>query len=341
MTRLAVPLKFAAFAVVMTVLTVCVFTVFSQFRGGPSSDYTAVFTDVSGLKPNASVRVAGVRVGTVDDVSVQPDHTVLVSFAADPKVRLTLGTRAAVRYLNLVGDRYLELVDGPGSTRLLGASARIPKERTAPALDLDVLLGGLKPVIQGLNAGEVNALSSSLIQIMQGQGGTVDSLFAHTASLTAALADNGALIERLLDNLNAAMKTVADQGGDLSASIQRLDRFAAELAAERQPICTAIDALSKGTASLADLLAGARPPLAATIDQLARLAPELDSKKDRVDTALQKAPENYRKLIRIGSYGSFVNYYICALGIRVSDLQNRTAVFPVFKQETGRCAEPQ
>ena len=68
MTRLAVPLKFAAFAVVMTVLTVCVFTVFSQFRGGPSSDYTAVFTDVSGLKPNASVRVAGVRVGTVDRV---------------------------------------------------------------------------------------------------------------------------------------------------------------------------------------------------------------------------------------------------------------------------------
>ena len=62
---------------------------------------------------------------------------------------LTTGTKAAVRYLNLVGDRYLELVDGPGSTRILPAGAQIPVDRTAPALDLDLLLGGLKPVIQG------------------------------------------------------------------------------------------------------------------------------------------------------------------------------------------------
>ena len=59
----------------------------------------------------------------------------------------------------------------------------------------------------------------------------------------------------------------------------------------------------------------------------------------RLDTALQKAPDNYRKLIRLGSYGSFFNYYMCVLTLRVSDLQGRTAVFPWIKQEGGRCAE--
>ena len=48
------------------------------------------------------------------------------------------GSRAAVRYLNLVGDRYLELTEGPGSTRILAPGSQIPLDHTAPALDLDL-----------------------------------------------------------------------------------------------------------------------------------------------------------------------------------------------------------
>ena len=94
-----------------------------------------------------------------------------------------------------------------------------------------------------------------------------------------------------------------------------------------------------GTASLASLLIQARPPLSDTVDELNRLAPLLDDDKILVDTAIQKAPENYRKLIRLGAYGSFVNYYICGLSLRLTDLQGRTAVFPWIKQTTGRCTE--
>ena len=65
------------------------------------------------------------RVGTVNGVKLQQDKTVLVTFDADPSVRLTTGTRAAVRYLNLVGDRYLELIDGPGD-RVLPPGSQIP-----------------------------------------------------------------------------------------------------------------------------------------------------------------------------------------------------------------------
>jgi phospholipid/cholesterol/gamma-HCH transport system substrate-binding protein len=97
--------------------------------------------------------------------------------------------------------------------------------------------------------------------------------------------------------------------------------------------------LSNGTASLVDLLSEARPPLAGTVDQLSRLAPNLEVKKDRIDTALQKAPENYRKLVRLGAYGSFINYYICSIALRLSDLESKTAEFQIFHQQGGRCAE--
>jgi phospholipid/cholesterol/gamma-HCH transport system substrate-binding protein len=279
------------------------------------------------------------RVGTVNGVNLQRDKTVLVTFDADPSVRLTAGTRAAVRYLNLVGDRYLELIDGPGDGQLAPGS-QIPKERTQSALDLDLLLGGLKPVIRGLNPQDVNALSASLIQIFQGQGGTLQSLFSNTSGFTTALAEHNQTIQALIDNLRTLLATLTKEGDKFSGTIDRLEKLVTQLAEERDPIGSAIESLNNGTASVADLLADARTPLAGTVEQLSRLAINLDGQKDRVDASLQKAPENYRKLVRTGSYGSFFNYYICELRWRVTDLQGRTAVFPWIRQDGGRCSEP-
>lgn len=338
--RAATVIKFTTFVVVMVLLTALLFLIFSQYRSGTTNRYSAVFSDASRLKSGQTVRVAGVRVGTVRDVSLQPDKKALVTFDADRDIVLTTGSRAAIRYLNLVGDRYLELLDGPGSTKVLPAGSQIPADHTSPALDLDLLLGGLKPVIQGLNAHDVNALTSSLVQIFQGQGGTLESLMSKTSSFTNALADNKDVIKQVIDQLNTVLATIDDEGEKFAGTIDRLDRLVTELATDRDPIGAAITALDNGTASLADLLTQARPPLSGTVDQLNRLAPMLDEDKADLDAALRKAPENYRKLIRPGSYGSSLNWYTCGLSYRASDLQNRTVVVKWIDQDGGRCAEP-
>lgn len=332
--------KFAAFGIVMMLLTGCLFVVFGEYRGGPTNSFTAVFTDASSLSAGDSVRVAGVRVGTVEDVLLRPDNTVLVTFDTDKKLSLTDGTRAAVRYLNLIGDRYLELIHGPGSTQIMPSGAQIPADRTAPALDLDLLLGGLKPVIRGLAPQDVNALSEALLQIFQGQGDTLQSLLTRTSSFSNTLADNNAALESLVDDLDTVLGTLGTEGERFSGVLDRFQRLTTELSEQRDTIGTAIESLSSGTASMAQLLAAARPPLAGTVDQLNRVAPLLDQDKELIEVALQRAPENYRKLTRIGSYGSFVNYYLCGINVRVSDLQGRTAVYPWVKQKDGRCAEP-
>ncbi|WP_371869010.1 MCE family protein [Mycobacterium botniense] len=333
-------IKFGVFAIVMAVLTAFLFFIFGQYRTGATTGYSAVFNDVSRLKSGDSVRVAGIRVGTVNGVSLRPDKKVVVKFDADRSIVLTDGTRAAVRYLNLVGDRYLELLDGPGSTKRLSAGGQIPVDHTSPALDLDLLLGGLKPVIQGLNAHDVNALSSALLQVFQGQGGTLESLFAKTASFSNALADNDQTVQQLIDNLNAVVATLSKDGEKFSGAIDRLERLIGGLSEDRDSIGAAIDALSRGAASLADLLSSARPPLAGTVEQLSRLAPLLDQDKDRLDAAVQKAPKNYRKLVRLGVFGATIPYYVCGLWIRGTDLQGKTVVAPWFKSEAGRCKEP-
>lgn len=332
--------KFGIFAAIMSLLTVFLFFTFGQYRTGSTNGYSAVFSDASRLESGDTVRVAGIRVGTVTDVSLRSDRTVLVEFDADRNVKLTSGTNAAIRYLNLTGDRFLELIDGPGSTKLMPPGSQIPEQRTAPALDLDLLLSGLKPVVQGLNPQDVNALTSSLVQVFQGQEDTLDSLLTKTSSFTNTLADDDETVKQLIDNLNTTLGTISKDGEQFSGAIDRLEKLISGLSQDRDPIGTAITSLDNGTASIADLLTQARPPLAGTVDQLNRLAPNLESGKGYLDGALQRAPGNYRKLARIGAYGAFVQYYICELSIKVTDLQGRASFFPFVKQENGRCAEP-
>lgn len=333
-------LKVGIFAVVMLMVTFILFAIFGEFRGGAQNKYTAVFDDVSSLKSGDAVKVAGVRIGSVSSVKLQPDNQVIVRFGADRDIVLTSGTKAAVRYLNLVGDRYLELLDTPGSAQIAPPGSVIPVDRTAPALDLDLLLGGLKPFVQGLNPEAVNGLTNSLISILQGQEGNLESLFAKTSSFSNALADNSQTVQQLVDNLNTVLATIATDGDKFSGAVDRLEKLVTGLSQDRDPIGEAITALDAGTASLTDLLTEARAPLAGTVDQLARLAPLLDEDKATLDIALQKAPANYRKLVRLGSYGSWINQYLCGMSFRVTDLQGRTAYFPWIMQHTGRCAEP-
>ncbi|MEV0248091.1 MCE family protein [Nocardia sp. NPDC050712] len=331
-------LKFGVFAAVMLVLSGVLLVVFSNYRSGSAEGYSADFTDSSGLRAGDTVRIAGVRVGTVQRVSLRADHQVTVAFETDRGIALTSGTRVAIRYLNLVGDRYLELTEGPGSTDILRPGARIPAEKTMPALDLDLLLGGLKPVIQGLSAHEVNSFTWSLLEIMQGREGSLDSLLARTASFTTALADNGTVVQQVIDNLNTVMRTLSQDGAQFTVTIDKLEQLVTQLAQDRDPIGAAITALEDGTASVADLLTQARPPLAGTVDQLARLAPALDEDQLTLEQALRRAPENFRKMARTGTYGNFIQYYLCALTVRVNDPSGAVVVLPAVTQDTGRCA---
>jgi phospholipid/cholesterol/gamma-HCH transport system substrate-binding protein len=134
--------------------------------------------------------------------------------------------------------------------------------------------------------------------------------------------------------------TISQDGDKFSGAIDKLEKLITGLSGDRDPIGTSIQSLDNGTASLTDLLTSARPPLAGTIDQLSRLAPILDQDKDRLDAALQKAPKNYRKLVRLGVFGATIPYYICEITLRGTDLQGKTVIAPWFRSDAGRCTEP-
>ena len=110
------------------------YAVFGQLRFGEKAHaYRAEFTNVTGLKNGDFVRIAGVEVGQVKKVAIQPDTTALVEFTADDSVVLTEGSKAVIRYKDLIGGRYLALEEGAGGTRKLNPGDTIPLARTSPA----------------------------------------------------------------------------------------------------------------------------------------------------------------------------------------------------------------
>lgn len=335
----ATTVKLLIFATVMALIFAGLAIVFSQFRFSSSDGYHATFADASGLKSGDKVRIAGVPVGSVKSVNVDDANHAEIKFSVDSQYTLLASTKATVRYENLVGDRYLELLEGQGSVEPLSAGGAIPLDQTAPALDLDLLLGGFKPLLRGLDPQQVNDLSAALLQVFQGQGGTLVSLLGSTSSFTNTLADRDQLIGEVITNLNTVLGTINDKGDQFSTTVDQLQQLVSGLAQDRGPIGEAIPQIADATGSLASLLQGTRPDIQAMIEQTNRTANQLVLGQDDIDKSLSRLPTDYKKLIRVGSYGDFFQFFLCQNTFKFTASDGSTVVLPTAEQTTGRCAK--
>ncbi|MFL6144850.1 MAG: MCE family protein [Labedaea sp.] len=311
-------LKIIAFAVVTVVLTALLGLTIANSNLGSTNDYTARFTDATGLNAGDDVRMSGVRIGQITSIRVADSRWADVGFEVEASRRLPDSVTAAIRYRNLIGQRYLALALGTGDPNaILRPGDTIPVERTAPALNLTVLFNGFKPLFQALNPDEVNKLAGELIQVLQGEGGTIDSVLAHTASLTSAVAGKDKVIGQVIDNLNTVLDTVNGRTAELSGLIDTVQELATGLAAARQPIGDAIGALGELADSTAGLLAGARPALHDDIAALGQLSANLAANGDTVDRFLATLPHKVAAINRVASYGGWFNYFLCSASGRV------------------------
>jgi phospholipid/cholesterol/gamma-HCH transport system substrate-binding protein len=324
--------------VVCVLAIIALFAVFAQLRADNTQTYNATFNNVSGLKTGDFVRVAGVEVGKVKNLTIADDATVHVEFTASESVVLTQGTKVVVRYENLVGDRYLALVEGPGDVKKLAPGQTIPVSNTLPALDLDALIGGLRPLFRALNPEQVNSLTGELIQALQGQGATINSILNQTASLTNTLADRDQLIGQVIDNLNTVLGSLGDQSKQFDKAVDSVSQLVQGLAARKDDISSAVGNANAASGTIADLLSQARPPLQDTVHQLDRVASLVVADHEYVDNLLNKLPDKYQLLARQGLYGDFFNFYLCDAVLKLNGKGGEPVYVKVAGQDTGRCA---
>ncbi|MFD0817987.1 MCE family protein [Micromonospora zhanjiangensis] len=339
MTSIARPLtKLIVFATVTVLLTAVLGQTLGSFGGG-GTGYRARFTDVTGLLVGDDVRIAGVRVGKVTGIRVADGTQAEVSFTVDEDVPLTSTVLAKIRYRNLVGQRYVALSEGPGDGRPLPAHGLIPLARTTPALDLTTLFAGFRPLFTALTPQDVNKLAYEIIQVLQGEGGTVASLLQRTASLTNTLADRDAVIGRVITNLNAVLGTLADRDQNLDQAISQLQQFVSGLSDDRAAIGAALVNLGTLTGTTAALLHDARPALAADVAGLGQLAGTLNRNAGVIDQTLGRLPGRYEALTRTASHGSWFNFFMCDFDGRVG-VAGQDVTPASFSSPAARCAAP-
>ena len=316
MSSRAVVLGFGVFATLSLVCTVVMVSTLVNPVAGPSTTYRAVLSDATGLVAGSDVRIAGIRVGRVGGVELGENNDAVVSFDVEAEHRIPSDGRVVVRYADMLGSRALTLEPGDAGTTptsFLAPGATIPLERTTPALDLTGVLGGFRPLFDALDPEQTNELATSLVQVVQGEGATVESVLRRTIEVASTLAAKNQVIDRMLVDLGGVLDEFARNRPDFAQMITSLDEFVAGLAQDRDDIGAALDSAGGLAAELAGLTDRLEPVLAPAGDSVSAASRPLVDPREPIAQGVSAFDELFAALGAAASYGSWVNVYICNL----------------------------
>ncbi|RJQ69629.1 MCE family protein [Pseudonocardiaceae bacterium YIM PH 21723] len=341
MRGLGAPLtKLIIFIVVTVTATAMLALTIANNSVAGTNTYKARFSDVTALNEGDDIRVAGVKVGQVTGIRIVDQRVAEIDFVVQKSRPLPATTEATIKYKNLVGQRYISLTPGAGrGGSAMAADETIPMDRTKPALDMTALFNGFKPLFQALSPEDVNKLSGELIQVLQGEGGTIDGLLRHTASLTSTIADRDKVIGEVITNLNQVLEAINSRSAQFNDLIASVRQLVEGLAADRQAIGDAVTALGDLSVTTADLLTQARPDLKQNIIGIRDLSKVLGDNGDVLAQTLAITPVKFQKMTRIASYGSWLNFFSCEMRGQVSapPLINKPVALPLHPVSHERC----
>jgi phospholipid/cholesterol/gamma-HCH transport system substrate-binding protein len=311
-------IKFGAFSVVLLLFTAIIIVVFGQFRFDRTATYSAEFSNASGLRSGQFVRASGVEVGKVTKVAlVDGSQRARVDFDVERSLPLFQSTTAQIRYQDLIGNRYLELQRGQGE-----AADRV------------------LPLFRALDPDKVNNIASAIITVFQGQGGTINDILDQTAQLTSRIAERDQAIGEVIQNLNIVLDTTVRHRKEFDQTVDNFEALITGLKDHADPLAAATAHISNAAGTVADLLADNRAVLHNTINYLDGVQQPIIDQKDQLDSQLRRTPEALTLLGRAsGSYGSFFNFYICDIALKINGLQPGGPVrtVKIWSQPTGRC----
>jgi phospholipid/cholesterol/gamma-HCH transport system substrate-binding protein len=210
---------------------------------GPWSNEFALnadFASANGLVPQAEVRVSGVHVGSVLEITDAGDGGARVKMALQPDVRLRQDVRAVIRPKTMLGEKFVELVRQQGSSHpYMQSGATIPKAQTGQAIEID-------DILNAMDAPTRQAMSESFRQLGVALDGRQADVKAALAPIDNTLANLRPLarvgqsrqqeLDRILSNLNVIMQALADEQDQLGHIVDSGDTVMSAIASRDQAL---------------------------------------------------------------------------------------------------------
>ena len=309
-------IKLTVFVVVTVILSMILAT---TIRGGTrdeGTEYSAIFSDATMVEEGDDVRIAGVVVGHVTGFEVYDRDKAKVDFTLSGERTLPENVHLTLRFRNMIGQRYMNIARVPGPVQPeIPEGSTIPIDKTTPAVDLTALFNGFRPLFTTLQPEDVNQLADSLVKALQGEGGTVTSLVQQTAQLTNHLADRDQVIGEVIDNLTQVLQTINERDVQFQQLVVTTRQLVEGLAHERDAVGSSIESMADLTSAAENIVVATRPSVTESLDHLKKVTDDFNANESKVSEVLHNMPVKTDNLIRMGSFGSWFQFYLCGADI--------------------------
>ena len=300
-----------AIAIIGLVVLAIVFTLTFSAQSlpiiGSGSVQTAQFGEAGGLKSGNEVRVAGVKVGKVTNISLS-GKTVLVKFRIKG-VEMGDQTTASVKVKTMLGQKYLA-IDPQGSGTLHGA---IPLARTTTPYDVNAALSDLSTTVENINTGQLEKSFTVLADTFRDTPQSVQTMVKGLTDLSKTVSSRDKQLAQLFKSTRTVTGTLKDRNAEFAKLINDGDSLLTELQHRRDTV----KAMLTGTARLGIQLEGLvkdneaqLKPALAKLDQVSAI---LQKNQDNLDKVLKQLGPYYRVLASATGNGHWVDSYICGL----------------------------
>ena len=303
---------FTAFTGAVTIGLASVIGNFALFRN--RYPVAAVFDDVTGLLNGDPVTLAGVTVGKVTGAHVE-NGLAIVDLSIDSGVRLPKTTTVEIKYRNLLGLRVVSVDPGTGSAPYLNPRDRIPVTQTQGPLDLDTVFNNLRPLLTGINAGDINTISKAILMSFAKHKDDIDAVLADTASFLNTLSGRDVQLGSLVDNVASVAGTVAGERDRLAKLLSAFAKIGDTLAGDSSELDRTLVNLNTATGELARLIADNRGSLNEDIDNLVTLLNLVVKHQGDLKQIANHLDDQLASTLRATSYGEWANLYVPALCI--------------------------
>lgn len=212
--------------------------------------YSAAFSEAAGLRPGDQVEVAGVPVGSVQSVDLEGMHVRVGFDITDGSVHVGPDTHLSIQIATLLGNKYLELDPGGGST--WPADREIPESRTTSPYDVTTALQDLSRTSSQIDSRQLANALNTLAATFRNSPAVLRSTLAGLSRLSETIASRSATLSQLLQRTQAVTGVLADRRGTIATLIDDGSLLLRELDKRRAVIA----ALLVNTTRLAQQLTG-------------------------------------------------------------------------------------
>ncbi|GEP38683.1 ABC transporter substrate-binding protein [Nocardioides psychrotolerans] len=294
-------------------ITVLVLLLIAAFRAqdlpliGGGDTYYAAFSEAGGLKANDEVRIAGVRVGKVEDVEIEDGH-VRVTFRVKTDSEFGELTQAAIKIKTLLGAMFISLE--PAGEGQLEDGSEIPLERTSSPFDVVDAFSGLAETSAEIDTDQLAKSMTTLADLTRNTPEEFRSALDGVSALSRTIASRDDQINSLLTNLDRVSTVLDDRDQDIIALMEDGDVLFRALVARRDSVHDLLVSTTKISRELTLLVEQTRSDLKPALLKLEEVVDVLNKNEDNLDNSLRLMAPFYRVFANTLGNGPWFDTYI-------------------------------